>query len=87
MVELVTLLVSHREHVADDAAVQLEDVLLIQPIISHVCVVDEAELHESGDQELVYVAGHGFRFVFLPQHLINLPRGKKKTLQEIKLQS
>lgn len=50
------------------------------------CVVDEPELHEGGDQELVYVARHGFRLVFLPQNLINLPRGERKALREISYQ-
>lgn len=63
---------THRQHVAYDAAVQLDDVLLVQPVVGHVCDVDEPELHEGGDEELVDVARHDLGLVLLPQHLIDL---------------
>ena len=67
---------THRQHVADDAAVQLEDVLLVQALVRHVRVVGEPQLHEGGDEELVDVARHHLRLVLLPQHLVYLQRVK-----------
>lgn len=47
---------THRQHVSYDAAVQLDDVFLVQPVISHVCAVDEPQLHEGSDEELIDVS-------------------------------
>lgn len=63
---------SYRNHVANDTAIQLDDFILVQLLIRHMCAVDESQLHEGCDQKLINVARHSFRFVFLPQDLINL---------------
>lgn len=68
---------THREHVSNDAAVELENVPLVQPVIGHVCVVDKTQLHEGSDEELVDVTGHGLCLVLLTQHLINLGRHRQ----------
>lgn len=48
--------VTHRQHVSYDAAVQFDDVFLVQPVISHVCAVDKPQLHEGGNEELIDVS-------------------------------
>lgn len=70
--QLKDLPLTHREHASYDAAVQLENVLLVQPVVSHVRVVDEPQLHEGGDEELVDVSRHDICFVLLTQHLVDL---------------
>lgn len=48
--------VTHRQHVSYDAAVQFDDVLFVQSVISHVCAVDEPQLHEGSNEELIDVS-------------------------------
>lgn len=63
---------THRQHVPYDAAVQFDDVLLVQSVIGHVCAEDEPQLHEGGDEELIDVSRHDLGFVLLPQDLVDL---------------
>lgn len=72
--------VTHRTHVSYDAAVQLDDVSLVQPVISHVCAAGEPQLHEDGDEELIDVSRHDFCFVPFLKHLVNLRGGGTVTL-------
>ena len=68
---------THRQHVSYDAAVQFDDVPLVQPLVGQVCAVDEPQLHEGGDEELVDVSRHDLGFVLLSQHLVNLRGGMR----------
>lgn len=65
---------THRQHVSYDAAVQLDDVPFVHAVVSHVCAVDEPQLHDGSNEKLIDVSRHDFCFVLLPQHLVNLQR-------------
>ncbi len=68
------LAVTHRQHVSYNAAIEFDDVLLVQSVISHVCAVDKPQLHEGSNKKLIDVSRHDFCFVLLSQHLINLQK-------------
>lgn len=37
---------SYRNHVSNDATVQLDNLILVQFLISHMSIINESELHE-----------------------------------------
>lgn len=65
-------MITHRQQIPNDAAVQFDDVSLVHAIVSQVPAVDEPQLHDGGDEQLVDVTRHDVRFVLLSQNLVDL---------------